>query len=90
MATPQESRLCSLEVVVGKTHACPGDACPFWDPGGAALGARCAVEGLGIVADPKLATWLLEIRDRLDAASSEDEERAMRSVFHHLLNDANE
>jgi hypothetical protein len=90
MDTPQEARLCSLEVTVGKPHACPGDACPFWEPGGAALHGRCAVEELGVVADPALASWLLEIRAKLDAASSEDEERAMRGVFHQLLNDSDE
>ena len=51
-----------------------------------ALGGRCAFEEVGGVPDPALATWLLEIRERLASASTEDEERAMRAVFHQLLN----
>ncbi|HEU5477807.1 MAG TPA: hypothetical protein VFU64_08300 [Gaiellaceae bacterium] len=90
MAIEHSTRLCSLEAAVGKAEACPEDSCPFWEPGGAALGARCAVEELGVEADAELATWLLEIRERLTAASSEEEERAMRSAFHHLLNESSE
>ena len=89
MAIGHSTRLCSLEAAVGKTDACPEDSCPFWEPGGAALGARCAVEGLGVEADAALATWLLGIRERLTGASSE-EERALRSAFHHLLNESSE
>jgi hypothetical protein len=79
----QETRLCSLEAAVGRSAACPEDACPFWEPGGAALAGRCAFEELGISAD--LASWLLEIRARLDAASSVEDDRALRAAFHHLL-----
>ncbi|HEU5215703.1 MAG TPA: hypothetical protein VFU30_09205 [Gaiellaceae bacterium] len=90
MAGTQTTRLCSLEAAVGKTEACAADACPFWEPGGAALGGRCAFDEVGIVPNAALATWLLEIRGRLASASSEDEERAMRAVFHHLLNESAE
>lgn len=90
MATQEKTPLCTLEAAVGKTEACPEDACPFWEPGGAALGGRCAWEKLGMVADPDLAAWLLEIRGRLEAASSAEEERAVRSAFHHLLNQSDE
>lgn len=81
----RETRRCSLEAAVGKTAACPEDACPFWEPGGAVLGGRCAFEALGISADTGLASWLLEIRGRLEAASSVDDERALRSAFHQLI-----
>jgi hypothetical protein len=90
MASTHTTRRCSLEAAVGKTEACPEDACPFWEPGGAALGGRCAFEEVGVVPDAALATWLLEIRERLEATSSKDEERAMRAVFHHLLNESAE
>ena len=90
MTTQQETRLCSLEAAVGKFEACPEDACPFWEPGGAALGGRCAFEEVGVVPDAALATWLLEIREKLAAASSEDAEREMRAVFHLLLNESAE
>jgi hypothetical protein len=86
MTTQQITRLCSLETAVGRSEACPEDACPFWEPGGAALGGRCAFEQLGVAADEELAAWLLEIRGRLESASSAEDERALRSAFHHLLN----
>jgi len=88
MAVAQETRPCSLAAAVGKEQACPGETCPFWEPGGAALGGRCAVEQLGVAADAELARWLLEIREKLAAAGPEDDERVMRSVFHHLLDDS--
>ena len=62
MVMEQTTRLCRLEAAVGKAEECPEDACPFWEPGGAALNARCAVEELGVAADADLARWLLEIR----------------------------
>jgi hypothetical protein len=86
----QTTRRCSLKAVVGKSEACPGERCPFWEPGGAALSGRCAVEELGVPDDARLAAWLLEIRDRLAAATSYEEERAMRGIFHQLLNDSSE
>jgi hypothetical protein len=85
----QTTRLCRLEAAVGKAEECPEDACPFWEPGGAALHGRCAVDELGVVPDA-VAGWLLEIREKLAAASSEDEQRTMRTVFHKLLNDSPE
>ena len=88
MTIQQMTRLCSLEAAVGRSEACPEDACPFWEPGGAALGGRCAFEQLGIEADQELAAWLLEIRGRLETVSTAEEERAVRSAFHHLLNDS--
>lgn len=90
MTTQQTPRRCSLAAAVGRPEACPAEACPFWEPGGAALGGRCAFERLDISADASLAAWLLEIRERLGDASSDEEERAMRSSFHHLLNESGE
>ena len=90
MEIQQTTRLCSLEAAVGTTGACPEDACPFWEPGGAALGARCAFEQLDVVDDPELAEWLLEIRGRLESAESGAEEDATRSLFRHLLNESSE
>lgn len=90
MATQHTTRLCSLAEAIGKHEACPEDSCPFWDPGGAALDGRCAFEELGVAPDAVLATWLLEIREKLTDLSSEEEERVMRGVFHHLLNESSE
>jgi len=88
--TTQQAHLCSLEAAVGKSEACPEDACPFWEPGGAALEGRCAFEQLDVTADASLAGWLLEIRGRLEEAGSVEEERAVRTAFHHLLNESDE
>jgi hypothetical protein len=90
MAIQVKTRLCTLEAAGGRSEVCPEGACPFWEPGGAALDGRCAWEELGVAADSELATWLLEIRGRLEAASSADEERAVRTAFHHLLNESDE
>ena len=91
MATSEENtRVCSLSAATGKAEACPEEACPFWEPGGAALGGRCAIEQFGLEVDAALAHWLLEIRESLASASSVEEERALRGVFHHLLNDSYE
>ena len=90
MATQHTTRLCSLEAAVGRTEACPEDACPFWEPGGAALGGRCAFEELDVTADAALASWLLEIRERLASAESTVAADAARRLFSHLLNDSAE
>ena len=86
VTTVPEHRLCTLAATVGRSEACSGNACPFWEPGGAVLGGRCAFEQLGVTADAALASWLLEIRRRLEAANSAEEDRAIRSAFHDLLN----
>jgi len=83
-------RLCSLSAIAGKREACPDEGCPFWEPGGAARGGRCALAEFGGVTDEAVAVWLLEIRDKLGAAGSAEEEHATRSAFHHLLNDSSE
>lgn len=88
--TTETRRLCSLEAAVGNAEACPEDACPFWEPGGAVLNGRCAFEQLGMSADSELAAWLLEIRVRLASANSVEDERAERSLFRHLLNESSE
>jgi hypothetical protein len=86
MAIDATTRLCSLEAAVGKVKACPEGACPFWEPGGAVLGGRCAFQQLDVVADAALATWLLELRERLASAESTVAADAARSLFGHLLN----
>jgi hypothetical protein len=90
MAIESTMRLCSLEATVGKLEACPEGACPFWEPGGAALDGRCAFETLDVGADAALAGWLLEIRERLASAESTVAADAARSLFSHLLNESAE
>ncbi len=90
MATESATRLCSLEMAVGKLEACPEGACPFWEPGGAALGGRCAFEQLDLAADARLATWMLEIRERLASAESTAAADEAHTLFCHLLNESSE
>ena len=85
MAIEPTTRLCSLEAAVGKLETCPEGACPFWEPGGAALAGRCAFEQLEVTADVPLAAWLLELRARLASAESTVAADAARSLFGHLL-----
>jgi hypothetical protein len=90
MAIEHTTRVCTLEAAVGKLEACPEGGCPFWEPGGAALGGRCAFEELDVEADEALATWLLEIRTRLASAESTAAADEVHTLFSHLLNDAAE
>jgi len=90
MADTNTTRLCTLEATVGRAEACPEGACPFWEPGGAALDGCCAFEQLGITADEALASWLLEIRARLQSAGSTAEADEVRRLFGHLLSDSDE
>ena len=86
----ETTRLCTLEAVVGKHEACGELDCPFWEPGGAVLAGRCAFEELDVQADAALATWLLEIRERLAVAESTVAAGAAHSLLSHLLNESAE
>jgi len=86
MTIAYETRICRLKAELGEFEACPEAACPFWEPGGAVLGGRCAFEELGIAADAQLAKWLLEIRERLASAESTAAAEEARTLFSHLLN----
>jgi hypothetical protein len=90
MAIDCATRLCSLEAAVGKWEACPRGACPFWEPGGAALDGRCAFEQLDVAADADLAAWLLDLRERLATAESTAATDEVHRLFSHLLNDSAE
>jgi hypothetical protein len=90
MAIDCTTRLCSLEAAVGTHEVCPEGACPFWEPGGAALDGRCAFEQLDVAADAALVEWLLEIRGRLASAEATVAADAARSLFSHLLNESAE
>lgn len=90
MAIETTTRLCTLEAAVSRQEVCPEGACPFWEPGGAALDGRCAFEELNVTADAALAGWLLEIRERLASAESTVAADAARSLFSHLLNESAE
>jgi hypothetical protein len=90
METEHTTRLCTLEAAVDTVEACPEEACPFWEPGGPALVGRCAFEELDVAADASLATWLLELRERLASAESTAAAAEAHSLFSHLLNESAE
>jgi hypothetical protein len=71
MAAPEvEPRLCRLEQAVGVEAACPEDACPFWEPGGAVLEGRCVFEKIDFSRERDVARWLLRMRQQLDEGTS--------------------
>jgi hypothetical protein len=53
----------------GVAELCPRELCAFWEPGGAVLPGSCMIERLGIdTRRDDLATYLLEVRERLEQA----------------------
>jgi hypothetical protein len=75
---------CRLQYTVGRVEACPGEPCPFWEPGGAVLEGRCAFDELDIADNPGLAAWLLRIRKRLEAARTVEEDPHALRLFYRL------
>ena len=71
-ATPNDAGICLLEQAIGAGAACPGEHCPFWEPGGAVLEGRCVYEGVDFARDPDVAQWLLGIRDRVESPAPVD------------------
>jgi hypothetical protein len=90
MEIEHKTRLCSLEAAVGNTKACPEDACPFWEAGGAVLDGRCAFEQLDLEDEAAFAAWLLELRERLASAESAAAADEAHTLFSHLLNESEE
>jgi len=82
MATrTRTARLCRIALAVGEREACRAGGCPFWEPGGAVLEGRCAVDRLDLDARPGVAPWLLELRARLDSANAADAARGRRELY---------
>jgi hypothetical protein len=81
------THLCRLHHAQGRVEACPEDACPFWDPGGAVLPGRCAVEQVDLKASPELVAWLLSLRGDLEAARSAEDKATARRLFDGLLDE---
>jgi hypothetical protein len=81
----EATRLCRIAAVVGLPEACGEWRCPFWEPGGAALDGRCAVERLSLDGRPEVAAWLLGVRERLECAGTAAESERARSELYALL-----
>ncbi len=86
MPTQTQPRLCKLQYAVGRVEECPESACPFWDPGGAVLEGRCAVDRLDLVGRPDVADWLVRIRKRLESPTTDADAEEARRLFYRLLN----
>jgi hypothetical protein len=65
-----EPKNCTLRLAAsGEAETCPEERCAFWEHGGAVLKGNCLIERLAIdVRDKELAEYLLEARERLEAA----------------------
>lgn len=84
-----ETKTCSLWTVARrKSVACPAERCLFWEPGGAVVESGCGIERLGIdLAQPGLAEYLLDLRERLEQSPDEDAEAAHREFARRLGRD---
>jgi hypothetical protein len=62
-------------------------ACPFWEGGGAVLRPGGALERLGLTFEqnPRLAHWLLTIRNLLTEARTAEQQRDAYRLFDGLL-----
>lgn len=67
----ETSRLCRLNEALGVSEECPEGTCPFWEPGGAVLAGRCAIEGLALSGRRDLAGFLLRLRAGLNEGRGE-------------------
>ena len=65
-------RSCALAAAAASHEACRGDACAFWEPGGAVLEGRCMLERFLPAADwtPDLAAAWLRLRGELGHAAA--------------------
>ncbi|HYK06458.1 MAG TPA: hypothetical protein VEW11_01700 [Gaiellaceae bacterium] len=83
--TPKQ---CSLREAVGERELCPGEACIFWEAGGAVVEPGCAIERLGVPVKEQrdLALHLLELRIRADEVRTDAERRDAHRRFSKLLN----
>ncbi len=84
MTTPSggTARLCRIAAAIGRAEPCSENGCPFWEPGGAALEGRCAVERLDLHGRDDVPELLLRLRARLgEAVTTADAERARRELY---------
>jgi hypothetical protein len=67
-----EPKTCTLRLAAdNQSEQCPRDRCAFWEPGGAVVEGACLIERLGVdLANPGLASYLLEVRKPVEQARS--------------------
>jgi hypothetical protein len=81
-------RLCRLKVIAGTPELCPEAECALWEPGGAALGGRCAFEQIDLEGRPEFAAWLLGVREALESNAQQAQDNETRRLFNRLLNES--
>jgi len=79
-------RLCRIKLTLGDVEPCPKGACPFWEGGGALIDEDCGLERRGIDLDrPDLASYLVELRKRLEDARDAAERAEARTALAGLV-----
>jgi hypothetical protein len=70
MAAMNRPPLCSLHLAAGRREDCPGEACAFWEDGGAVVEPGCTFERVRFefAGRPDVARWLLGVRYSLESA----------------------
>lgn len=71
---------CRLHQALGRVEPCRPACCPFWEPGGAVLAGRCALEHLSLRRGD-LARRLLDLRRELEEAPDEARTRRIWTSF---------
>jgi hypothetical protein len=61
-------RLCRIERELGRVEECPEGSCPFWEPGGAVLDGRCAIDHVDLSGGNGLVEWLAALRRDLEGS----------------------
>jgi hypothetical protein len=81
-----EPQLCTLSRALGSVEECPRAWCAFWDQGGAIIEPHCSIERLGLdLSNLDLAAYILELRQALDTARSEEEAETARRQLVQLV-----
>lgn len=87
VASTTTTRLCRLKLV-GTPEACPEEECALWEPGGAAVGGRCAFEQVNLKGRPEFTAWLLGLREALESDSGQAESGDMRRLVNRLQSES--
>lgn len=78
---------CALHLASGNREECPGNACAFWEEGGAVVESGCVFERVRFELEgrPDVARWLLKLRYDLENAQSGEEVRRIRNSLNGVL-----
>jgi hypothetical protein len=82
-----EAMNCALHLATGNREECPGNACAYWEEGGAVVESGCVFERVRFELEgrPDVARWLLKLRYDLEHAQSGEEAQRIRSSLNGVL-----